>query len=307
MSDFVKSNEAVQFKLTTEWLRALEKKVNSMSVAELEAFRRESLKADVEKLNAAVSTEEWGDDCHKCHGKRQIFMADYKLMTAVVGDCNCKPIADARRLIKESGLEKLFSEFSFEKFKTDTDTKIQIKDIATRFLESSTDEWLAILGQGGSGKTHICTAVCFELLKQGVPVRYFRWQYEGTKVKQLSNDEERYWKLLDPLLMCQALYIDDLFFRKDEGVGEPIRTTVTPADILLAHRLIDYRASAGLKTIISCNDSLSDLREIDERIAGRIYRQAGKFIYQVPKDKKNDYRFNGKPRQTHAAMSSKED
>ncbi|MCD7927335.1 MAG: ATP-binding protein, partial [Oscillospiraceae bacterium] len=127
--------------------------------------------------------------------------------------------------------------------------------------------WVSALGSVCSGKTHICTAICGELLNAGVEVRYFRWADDSRRLKSLVREPEVYQRELEPYKRCKALYIDDVLKTK-RG------TEVTAADINLAFELIDYRYSdSRLITILSSEKQMDELLNIDEALGSRIYER----------------------------------
>jgi DNA replication protein DnaC len=117
-------------------------------------------------------------------------------------------------------------------------------------------------GSVGSGKTHLCTAICGALLDQGKFVRYMLWRDESVKLKAIVNDGE-YEAEIKPLKNCQVLYIDDLF-----------KGGATAADIKLAFEILNSRYNRRLTTIISCEKTPEELLAIDEALGSRIYERS---------------------------------
>jgi len=88
----------------------------------------------------------------------------------------------------------------------------------------------------------------------------------------------------DPSTELELLYIDDF-----------LKTARNPWDIPsweqdLAFELLDYRYNTGLDTIISTEWSVSELLDISEALGGRILQAAGRSIFQVEKNRGNNYR-----------------
>lgn len=136
---------------------------------------------------------------------------------------------------------------------------------------------------GNSGKTHLCTAVCGELLKREKAVRYMMWRDESAKLKAVVNDSAEYSRLIDELKKIEVLYIDD--FLKVQR-GQP----PTPADINLAFEILNYRHANKLQTIISSEKTLDDILSLDDAVGGRIYELAKGFGMSIAYDKNKNYR-----------------
>lgn len=155
-------------------------------------------------------------------------------------------------------------------------------DLCRRYLNDSEGKWLLLSGQSGSGKTHLCVAVCGEFIKQGDSVRYLAWRSDGAKIKRNANSDEAYSQLIDPYKNCDVLYIDDLF-----------KGGMTEADINLAFELLNHRYDRRLRTIISTELSMEKLKQLDEAIAGRINETCG--LYQVFVNKGTGRNWRDKP------------
>ena len=64
------------------------------------------------------------------------------------------------------------------------------------------------------------------------------------------------------------------------------------ADLNYAFQLINYRYNNDLVTIVSSELLMSDLRKIDEAIAGRMKQKAtNRYMVQIGRDENKNYRF----------------
>ena len=145
-----------------------------------------------------------------------------------------------------------------------------IKQRAIDYSQDSGDGWWYIYGQSGSGKTHICTAICKSLMDSGLEVYYMNWRDESVVLKADINDSETYTRKMDKLKSVKVLYIDDF-----------LKGGSTVADIKLAFEILNARYSRRLKTIISSEITLDGLFEIDEAVAGRIFEMSARPRYLV--------------------------
>ena len=153
-----------------------------------------------------------------------------------------------------------------------------MKAAASEFVKSDSIGFF-IGGQSGCGKTHICTAIIGNFIKQGLSARYFVWREDSTILKAMVNDRE-YTERINEFKTADVLYIDDLFKQKD----------VKDADIKLAFELIDYRLRQQLKTVISTELDEDALIECDEALASRIMQISRGFRMLIPYDRKKNYR-----------------
>lgn len=190
-------------------------------------------------------------------------------------------IRNNKRRMEQSGLSDLLSHYTFEAWRTETDWQGEILSSAKRFSENP-DGWFSVCGRPGTGKTHICTAICGELMKKGYDVRYMLWRDAATTLKADSmGDAAAYSREIEPLKTVRVLYIDDFF---KTGGGRP----PTVMDVNLAFEIINARYNTdGLITIISTERSLDELMRIDEATASRIYERT--------KQNRNYFNLTGKP------------
>ena len=149
-----------------------------------------------------------------------------------------------------------------------------MKNKALEYLNSQKSAWFFISGTPGSGKTHICTAICGEFIKRGVDTRYVKWREAAPKLKALVKFPEEYAEELDKLKTCELLYIDDF-----------LKGNVTDADINLSYELLNYRYCERLRTVISGERSIEEIISIDEATGSRIFELAKGFVIAMPKGK----------------------
>lgn len=207
-------------------------------------------------------------DCDICQNRGYILFDDAERgLTA--RECACMASRRSLRRIKNSNMEDALSRYSFDSYEeTDKETN-RVKKKALEFTENPA--WFFIGGRSGSGKTHICTAICGELIRKGYDVRYELWRDLTTTLKPIVNDPE-YAEKLKRLSAVPVLYIDDLF-----------KGNVTGADLNLAFQLINARYNdRRLITILSSELTLSEIIEHDEALGGRIYERARGFVLAAP-------------------------
>lgn len=203
-------------------------------------------------------------------------------ITAGPRECACMEQARNRKRLRDSGLEKLADRCSFETFQPRQPWQETVKKTARDYLAEYRNTSFFISGQSGCGKTHICTAVCNEIMRHGGRLRYFQWVKDGTRLKQLVNEREQYEKEINALIKMPYLYLDDLF-----------KQEITAADIRLVYEIINGRYNLGKPTILSSERSLGYIRAArdgdGEAIAGRIFESCGygKYCIQLSGTDKN--------------------
>lgn len=214
----------------------------------------------------AISGSLDGPDCPICQNRGYTVKVDEKGNLANV-ECSCMARRRSLKRIERSGLKELLSAYTFDAFQTGEPWQAAMKNKARSFLSDATGKWFAAMGSIGSGKTHICTAICGELLNTGSDVRYVRWRNEGAKLKALVNNRDEYERMIEPLKTVKVLYIDDLF--KTQTGKE-----ITQGDINLAFELLDYRyGNRHLVTIISSEKTIEEILSIDEAVGSRIFER----------------------------------
>lgn len=206
-----------------------------------------------------------GYDCPLCNNWGFTTRVDAQGNLACV-KCQCLARRDSMRLIRQSGMGDMVERYTLGEFQTPEPWQAAVKTAAEDFLEAR-EGWFAVLGSVGSGKTHICTAICGELLNAGVEVRYFRWADDSRRLKSLVREPEIYQREMEPYKRCKALYLDD-FLKTKRGM-EP-----TGADINLAFELLDYRyCNSSLITILSSERMMDEILAIDEALGSRIFER----------------------------------
>ena len=222
-----------------------------------------------------------GLDCRKCKNRGHISYA--KNGEIVWRICDCMKARKSLEQIERSGLKKAIDEMRFETFIATENWQRNMLTLARDYVIDGKDKWLFFGGTSGSGKTHLCTSVCGELLHRGRAVRYMMWKDEGTKLKSLVNDNAEYSRLIDELKDADVLYIDD--FLKVQRGQQP-----TPADINLAFEILNYRYANKLQTIISSEKTLDDILALDDAVGGRIYQMAKGYGMSLAYDKNKNFR-----------------
>ena len=197
--------------------------------------------------------------------------------------CKCEIIRQNRLRMERSGLAGLLDSGTFEAFQSREYWQQAAKQAAEKYLTDWKGKWFFVGGSPGTGKTHLCTAICAKLMDGGIPVRYVQWRGDIPAIKAKVNDAEAYAEAMHPLKTVRALYIDDF-----------LKGSVTDADKNIAFDLLNARyIDPDAITIISTERSLDELNQLDSATAGRIAQRCGRYIVNIKPDPAKNYRFRG--------------
>lgn len=239
-----------------------------ISQAPLTEHDREAF--DLERLEAANSKQgELGEiNCPKCKNRGYTYTLGEQGVL-ITHECECMVRRRNIRRLRASGLMDMVARYTFDTWASTEKWQTVALEIAQDYVASRSG-WLLASGNSGSGKTHLCTAVCGALLDAGVDARYVLWRDMSVQAKAVVNDDEAYQRLISPLKKTKLLYIDDLF--KTGGGVKP-----STADIRLAFEILNSRYNDSAKlTVISTEWSLDYLIDFDEALGSRIYERSKK-------------------------------
>lgn len=256
-----------------------------LSVQSFDPLALARMKADT--INSTLG-DLTGFDCPKCKNRGNIAFPKEDGGVSF-RECDCMRIRRCVLEMEKSGLKSIIKEKTFEAYNDVEPWQKAIKEGTIAYSENPAG-WLLMCGQPGSGKTHLCTAVCRHRLLAGDEVRYMPWREKISEIKAMSLDNERRVEILKGFKTAQILYIDDLYKtgKAADGSSNP-----TGADVGLAFEIINYRYINHLPTIISTEKTPQELVEIDEATGSRIIEMAGKNVYAIAKDPKRNYRLRG--------------
>lgn len=209
--------------------------------------------------------------CEKCEDRGYIVWMDENMILHSK-ECECAEKRRSLERLNRSGLSSLIREYTFKAYKTPTEWHTEAKNAAKKFVLDDGRSWFYIAGHPGSGKTHLCTAICGQLIARGIGVRYMLWREAIPKLKALVNDSDAYEEELNKYIRANILYIDDF-----------LKGNVTPADLNLAFTILNARYNDPKKrTIISSERPLSEVYKLEPAVAGRIYERAKSYIFKSP-------------------------
>lgn len=187
-------------------------------------------------------------------------------------ECSCMPKRRSLLRIKKSGLGDMLERYTFQNYQTPEQWQRAAKEKAIAYTTDYAGKWFVAAGTVGSGKTHLCTAICGALMDAGLETRYMLWRDRAVQIKAVVNDSEAYSAMVDPLKRVPVLYIDDFIKAARDESG---KIKVTPGDINLAFEILNARYNKkNLVTIISTELPLDKIMDIDEAVGSRIFERA---------------------------------
>lgn len=251
--------------------------------AESEAWKNE--------LYNATPGELTGYDCPKCQNRGDFRFTD-KYGNPSLRECECMKKRRYLRNIRESGLSEMLSRYTFEAWQCREPWQRDALEAVTRYAQNP-QGWLCLSGTPGTGKTHLCTALCGELLERGLSVSYMLWKDVSTKAKAVVNDEA-YEAIVSPLKRVRVLYIDDFWKAGravDRATGNRVKAEPTVGDVNLAFDIINARyCDSGLLTIFSTELTIGEMLNVDEAVGSRIAERARGGRYQDLSGKNRNWR-----------------
>lgn len=235
---------------------------------------RAALENRVATYNATPGTDDGtGIQCRVCKNRGTLaYISEAGSFT--VRSCKCAGLRTTVNRLRSQGLYERAKRSRLEDFRTDTELRRVMKQTVQDFLNDPEPRWLALCGQSGTGKTHLCTAAFAALsASRGLEGRYMQWNADARQLKNaaVNGDEGP----LNALKTCGLLYIDDLF-----------KTGPTDADLRLAFELLDWRYNNRLVTILSTQCQLEDLRDLDFALYRRITEMCGPYKINISPDQR---------------------
>lgn len=154
----------------------------------------------------------------------------------------------------------------------------------TKWMPATSDDappWFFIGGQPGSGKTHLCTGICVELISQGHAVMYQIWADLAEELKENRN-RESFRSQMKRLQEVDILYLDDF-----------LRGNVSHSSLELAWEILNGRYNKRRRTIISSEHFIQEIIDRDHALGGRIHEMTRGYHVPIKRDAGRDQRTKG--------------
>lgn len=226
-------------------------------------------------------------DCHRCKdtgvvvllldlgeevpiGDRRMWDEQFHQRAHVMKPCGCQERKRIEKLFRSSNITENFRKVGFKGFVIDGRPSCvrEARDVALRYFQTfdsirnTEHNSLTLLGQPGSGKTHLLMAVCNGLMRKGIPVQYFPWvEGFGDLKNHLDDLEER----IDTMKRVDVLFIDDLF----KGRRHP-----TDFQLEQLFNVVNFRYLNCLPMLVSSERDIDAICAIDEGMGRRIWERS---------------------------------
>lgn len=212
-----------------------------------------------------------GIDCPECNNTGQLIEKGEGTLEIHVRECPCMRKRRSLRSLRKAGMEDMAKRYTLDNYETASQKHQKVKEAAQKFIEAN-EGWFYIAGQPGSGKTHICTAICTGLMERSKEISFMPWRDDSTAIKARITDQEWYESKVKQLKQVPVLYIDDF-----------MKGGMTDADLRLAFEILNARYNdASLRTVISSELTLDKILEADEALGSRIYERSRGFNVKAP-------------------------
>ena len=241
-------------------------------------------------LTTSYSKPEY--ECEVCKDNEWIMDPE----TNTAKKCKCAEARHYKRIIESCGITGAFLERNFNNYEIiSKQTELMYTtalDYSATFnlIRSTRNNSLALLGQVGSGKTHLTIAVANELMKKNIGVRYMQYREDIPRIKQVITSEIDYHREVSKYKNATVLLIDDLY-KNAIGKG-PYGEYLNDADKRVMFEIINHRYFNGLPIIVSSEYDSGKLLDLDEGIGSRIIEMCKGHIVEV-KGPEHNYRLRG--------------
>lgn len=218
-----------------------------------------------------------GYDCPVCRNKGSIAFVQDGDIAMTMRPCGCMKKRQALRNVRRSDLSANLEHMRFQTYGCSAPWQTEAKEKAVEYCREKGAPWFYIAGQSGAGKTHLCTAICGELLKRGIQVQYSQWASVYREMQSFQKRDECFQRLC----RAQVLYLDDFL-----KIGTPEKSRE------VAFEILNERYLRGKATILSSEVSITALYKQDEAIAGRIAERCenGKYCVDIRRGSDRNYR-----------------
>lgn len=238
----------------------------------------------VKTMNNHVGDEQYYN-CPKCLNRGYNYkFRDGQLYSVI---CDCIAVRKSNKLLVESGLMENIEKSTFNNFKATENWQIGIKERCFEFVNNfSIGKSICILGQSGAGKTHLCTAICGELIKKGYSLRYVLWRDLVSEVQSNTYNNDVLSQVFNRIKAVDVIYIDDMF--KLISCNSAQRTK----ELEIAFKILNDVEIMKKSIIVSSEYTLNEIKVLDEAIAGRIVKATtSRYLIQIAKNEEKNYRF----------------
>lgn len=227
-----------------------------------------------------------GIDCPECKNR-----GNFQLLNEngdrVMRECKCMAKRRYVQMMQNSGLGDLYEKCTFDSYIVKMEWQRDAKEKALQYAAKDGNGWFFFGGSSGSGKTHLCTAICSELAKRGRTIKYVQWKRLFAELVQTKFKQYEREQIFNDCVNADVLYIDD-FLKTPRNV--------TPSEEMLSYALeiIDARYKADKKTILSTEFRCNEILSFDEALGSRIAEKSNRDHEFVTREAGKNFRTSNK-------------
>jgi DNA replication protein DnaC len=233
-----------------------------------------------------------GEHCPKCLDRGSVWFVDPDDNGTIREQpCGC---ARGRSTFREPKQHRDSPNFrqTFANFSTQEPWQREMAELAKDYSRDHRHNWLLLMGQPGSGKTHLGYAVLNDALRQGMTTSVMHWRDDMDRYKANMLDDEAQADM-ERFRTVDMLMVDDLY--RDDPNDKDYKNTFS---------LLDYRYSRMLPTVITYQYGLGRLLKTGdgieaEALVSRIIERYNsestgrKWSYRVEDDTRRNWRMRG--------------
>ncbi len=234
-------------------------------------------------LIKAVPDAEPQYKCQRC--KDTGYITEFVDGVPYAHPCACLVQHQVAARLRRSGISAAdYARYRFDNFRTDTSESTAMMRMAKQYLACRRKgEGFAVVGKSGTGKTHICIAICHALTEQyGEEHYYFSYRSEIQKIKAAMYKSGEYERIMEHWRTVPNLYIDDLF--KEARIQLQKVYELQSQDRQIMYDLINARLMSKRATLFSSELTMGELLMTDEAIGSRICQMTRNYIYKTTGD-----------------------
>lgn len=204
----------------------------------------------------------------------------------IMKECKCMSTRRFIRAMNAAGLGDMYQKCLFKNYIVKEEWQRVCKETSIKFAQQDGNGWFYFAGNAGSGKTHLCTAICIELARRGREIKYVQWKPLYDKLIQTRFKEIEQGEIMRGLETVDVLYLDDF-------LKMPRNTQPKEEMLSYALEIVDARYKAGRKTIFSSEFPISAVNQFDEALGSRIYEMTKEYQISTGTDRKRNFRTGG--------------
>lgn len=175
-----------------------------------------------------------------------------------------------------------YRKIQFEGMPPEEQRKLQLEVVPERYIgaeishlskalqkaiKTDTNTGILLWGAAGVGKTYSLSALARQHISEGYIVKRIHYEVLCLKLRDTFNPKatQTEWSIIEPLLNCDKLYIEDV------GTSKSIGKTESDFSLRTFLVLLDMRMECCRPTFITSNKSVENLTDsFDQRVGDRL-------------------------------------